>query len=98
MFGPVLSYKFILDNKRLDEWVDEDRLDLRKVQYPRKDGKDGCATPKRIGGQFTGSGAGKFIKSKSRFFFQHKGLLGYGITKNAIGFHADRFDLSSGKQ
>lgn len=38
--------------------MEEVRLDLRKVQYPRKDGKDGCATPKRIGGQFTGSGAG----------------------------------------
>ncbi|KAK6621343.1 Histone acetyltransferase KAT5 [Polyplax serrata] len=38
-------------NKRLDEWVTEERLDLRKVQFPRKDGtkEPGCATPKRIG-------------------------------------------------
>jgi len=30
-------------NKRLDEWVTEDRLDTRKVQYPRKDGMTGTA-------------------------------------------------------
>lgn len=38
-------------NKRLDEWVTEERLDLRKVQFPRKDGakEPGSATPKRIG-------------------------------------------------
>ncbi|KAK7601085.1 hypothetical protein V9T40_008526 [Parthenolecanium corni] len=38
-------------NKRLDEWVTEDRLDTRKVQYPRKDGSSasvaGLSTPKR---------------------------------------------------
>jgi len=33
----------IIDNKRLDEWVTEDRLDTRKVQYPRKDGTTGTA-------------------------------------------------------
>lgn len=33
----------ILDNKRLDEWVTEERLDTRKVQYPRKDGTTGTA-------------------------------------------------------
>ncbi|CAI6350004.1 unnamed protein product [Macrosiphum euphorbiae] len=39
-------------NKRLDEWVTEERLDTRKVQYPRKDGMTtgtsgtGASTPK----------------------------------------------------
>jgi len=38
-------------NKRLDEWVTEDRLDTRKVQFPRKDGassQSGLQTPNRI--------------------------------------------------
>jgi len=39
------------DNKRLDEWVTEDRLDTRKVQYPGKDctpaNVAGLSTPKR---------------------------------------------------
>ena len=46
------------DNKRLDEWVGEDRLDLRRIQFPRKD-KDapttttqctttGLNTPKKV--------------------------------------------------
>ncbi len=30
---------FNTDNKRLDEWVSEDRLDLEKIQLPRKDCK-----------------------------------------------------------
>ncbi|XP_049943881.1 histone acetyltransferase Tip60-like [Schistocerca serialis cubense] len=37
-------------NKRLDEWVTEDRLDTRKVQYPRRDGAGpgtGMSTPKK---------------------------------------------------
>ena len=39
------------DNKRLDEWVEEDRLDLRKIQYPRRDlassTTTGLNTPKK---------------------------------------------------
>ncbi|KAF2361324.1 Histone acetyltransferase domain MYST-type [Trinorchestia longiramus] len=40
-------------NKRLDEWVDESRLDLRKIQYPRKDlgapsNTGGLNTPKKV--------------------------------------------------
>ena len=46
------------DNKRLDEWVGEERLDLRRIQFPRKD-KDapttttqctttGLNTPKKV--------------------------------------------------
>ena len=27
------------DNKRLDEWVSEDRLDIERLQLPRKDSK-----------------------------------------------------------
>lgn len=39
-------------NKRLDEWVAEEYLDTRKVQFPRKDGtttgqNTGVTTPKR---------------------------------------------------
>ncbi|KAK3868156.1 hypothetical protein Pcinc_026432, partial [Petrolisthes cinctipes] len=38
-------------NKRLDEWVEEDRLDLRKIQYPRRDlassTTTGLNTPKK---------------------------------------------------
>ncbi|CAG2058947.1 unnamed protein product [Timema podura] len=39
-------------NKRLDEWVTEERLDTRKVQFPRRDGSSqgtGMSTPKKIG-------------------------------------------------
>lgn len=46
------------DNKRLDEWVTEDRLDTRKVQFPRRDGQmggTGMSTPKKIGGSATGT-------------------------------------------
>lgn len=40
-------------NKRLDDWVTEDYLDTRKVQFPRKDGtatgqNTGVTTPKRF--------------------------------------------------
>ncbi|XP_055603030.1 histone acetyltransferase Tip60 isoform X3 [Uranotaenia lowii] len=40
-------------NKRLDEWVTEEYLDTRKVQFPRKDGlttgqNTGVTTPKRV--------------------------------------------------
>ncbi len=36
-------------NKRLDEWVSVERLDTRKVQYPRRDGQPGTGvnTPKK---------------------------------------------------
>jgi histone acetyltransferase HTATIP len=40
-------------NKRLDEWVTEERLDTRKVQFPRRDGPSqigGTGTPKKLGG------------------------------------------------
>lgn len=42
----------ILVNKRLDEWVPEEYLDTRKVQFPRKDGtttgqNTGATTPKK---------------------------------------------------
>jgi histone acetyltransferase HTATIP len=40
-------------NKRLDEWVTEERLDTRKVQFPRRDGPTqaaGTGTPKKLGG------------------------------------------------
>jgi hypothetical protein len=42
-----------VDNKRLDEWVDESRLDLRKIQYPRRDlgapsNTGGLNTPKKL--------------------------------------------------
>ncbi|XP_063230339.1 histone acetyltransferase Tip60 isoform X2 [Bacillus rossius redtenbacheri] len=39
-------------NKRLDEWVTEERLDTRKVQFPRRDGPaqgTGVSTPKKLG-------------------------------------------------
>lgn len=41
---------FVLVNKRLDEWVAEERLDTRKVQYPRKDQATtgGVSTPKKV--------------------------------------------------
>lgn len=40
-------------NKRLDDWVTEEHLDTRKVQFPRKDGtttgqNTGATTPKRF--------------------------------------------------
>lgn len=49
MYNCLLNF---IDNKRLDEWVTEERLDTRKVQYPRKDGMTtgtsgtGASTPK----------------------------------------------------
>jgi histone acetyltransferase HTATIP len=44
---------YISVNKRLDEWVTDDYLDMRKVQYPRKDGtttgqNTGVSTPKKV--------------------------------------------------
>lgn len=47
-----MSY-FLLVNKRLDEWVTDEYLDTRKVQFPRKDGtatgtNTGVSTPKRV--------------------------------------------------
>ena len=46
---------YILVNKRLDEWVPEEDLDTRKVQFPGKDGiaatgqnTTGMPTPKRL--------------------------------------------------
>lgn len=53
MFLNGFEIEFV-DNKRLDEWVTEERLDTRKVQYPRKDGLTtgasgtGTSTPNRI--------------------------------------------------
>lgn len=46
-------------NKRLDDWVTEDYLDTRKVQFPRKDGtatgqNTGVTTPKRFVGNSVG--------------------------------------------
>ncbi|RZF47713.1 hypothetical protein LSTR_LSTR005977 [Laodelphax striatellus] len=47
--GQNLYYIHYVDyNKRLDEWVLEDRLDTRKVQFPRRD-KDGAPTAAGIG-------------------------------------------------
>lgn len=46
-----------LVNKRLDDWVPEEYLDTRKIQFPRKDGTQagtGLSTPKKVGGT-TGS-------------------------------------------
>ncbi|CAL4106675.1 unnamed protein product, partial [Meganyctiphanes norvegica] len=49
--GKQFYVHFIDYNKRLDEWVDEDRLDTRKIQYPRRDlassGTTGLNTPKK---------------------------------------------------
>lgn len=49
----------ILVNKRLDEWVSEEALDTRKVQFPRRDGNTGTgvSTPKKthIGGGGVGA-------------------------------------------
>lgn len=46
-----LIFLFLV-NKRLDEWVPEDYLDTRKVQFPRRDGTQtgqntGATTPKK---------------------------------------------------
>ncbi|XP_065205722.1 histone acetyltransferase KAT5-like [Planococcus citri] len=55
--GIRMFYVHYIDyNKRLDEWVTEERLNPREVQYPRKDGTTastsgagaGLSTPKRI--------------------------------------------------
>uniref|UniRef100_A0A1B6E5G0 histone acetyltransferase n=1 Tax=Clastoptera arizonana TaxID=38151 RepID=A0A1B6E5G0_9HEMI len=50
--GVMMYYVHYVDyNKRLDEWVTEDRLDTRKVQFPGKDGAltgTGVSTPKKI--------------------------------------------------
>lgn len=57
----VFSNLFFLSsvNKRLDEWVTEDYLDTRKVQFPRKDGSTtghntGVTTPKKLVPNSTG--------------------------------------------
>lgn len=36
---PLYYIHFIDFNKRLDEWVTEDRLDLKKMQLPKKEAK-----------------------------------------------------------
>jgi histone acetyltransferase HTATIP len=54
--GSLHYYVHYVDfNKRLDEWVREEDLDTRKVQFPRKDGlttgqntNTGISTPKRL--------------------------------------------------
>ncbi|XP_055299366.1 histone acetyltransferase Tip60 isoform X1 [Sitodiplosis mosellana] len=54
MQGQLVFYVHYVDfNKRLDDWVTEDYLDTRKVQFPRKDGtatgqNTGVTTPKRF--------------------------------------------------
>lgn len=50
----INSHGLLAVNKRLDDWVTENCLDTRKVQYPRKDGtttgqNTGISTPKRLG-------------------------------------------------
>lgn len=48
-----LYYVHFVDfNKRLDEWVTKDRLDLTKIQYPKKDSK---SLMKRIGDKCSGA-------------------------------------------
>lgn len=49
-FKCIILFRIV--NKRLDDWVTEDALDTRKVQFPRKDGSTtghntGATTPKR---------------------------------------------------
>lgn len=52
--GSKCYYVHYVDfNKRLDEWVTEERLDTRKVQFPRRDVPSqagGTGTPKKLGG------------------------------------------------
>jgi histone acetyltransferase HTATIP len=50
----MIFFNFLV-NKRLDEWVREEELDTRKVQFPRKEGTGqnttghtGVSTPKRL--------------------------------------------------
>lgn len=38
-FSGFINFPKILVNKRLDEWVSKDRLDLTKVQLPKKEVK-----------------------------------------------------------
>ena len=39
----LVSARFHVDNKRLDEWVSEDRLDIERLQLPSKDSKSSTA-------------------------------------------------------
>ena len=39
LFGLAVFVLDFIDNKRLDEWVTEDRVDIKKMQYPRKESK-----------------------------------------------------------
>ncbi|CAD7087730.1 unnamed protein product [Hermetia illucens] len=58
--GTKIFYVHYVDfNKRLDEWVSEDYLDTRKVQFPRRDGtatgqNTGVTTPKKFSHSVTG--------------------------------------------
>lgn len=58
--GQKLFYVHYVDfNKRLDEWVSEEYLDTRKVQFPRRDGtatgqSTGVTTPKKHGHSIAG--------------------------------------------
>ena len=51
-----------LDNKRLDEWVPEERMDMSKLEPPRKDQK----TPKKEVPSKIGSGPGSRQSSPER--------------------------------
>jgi len=42
---------FFAVNKRLDEWVPEERMDVSKLEFPRKDQK----TPKKEGSKLSGA-------------------------------------------
>ncbi|KAK9712200.1 MOZ/SAS family [Popillia japonica] len=51
VLGKKQYYVHYVDfNKRLDEWVNEDSLDTRKVHFPRRDGgsNTGVSTPKKM--------------------------------------------------
>lgn len=84
----IIWCDFTSDNKRLDEWVEEDRLDTRKIQYPRRDlasaATTGLNTPKKTLTGTTNSRPSSPGLTPVRISIQyilgmHVGFIGYNV-------------------
>ena len=44
------NHSYVLDNKRLDEWIPEERMDLSKIEVPKKEMKTPVKDSKLMNG------------------------------------------------
>uniref|UniRef100_A0AAQ5ZK97 Histone acetyltransferase KAT5 n=1 Tax=Amphiprion ocellaris TaxID=80972 RepID=A0AAQ5ZK97_AMPOC len=91
-----LFYVHYIDfNKRLDEWVTGDRLDMKKLQFPKKEAK----TPTKNGLPGSRPSSPEREVLKSFFFFFHKHMIispGRKRKANCGGTDEDSQDSSDG--